>query len=187
MSVWKSHTPEDIEQARTLYEGTEVSPHDIARLLGLGTNTFYRRVNRWGWRRRRYRVEEVDALARQAAALRGADPGLAAFAARVEQDRRSSVERARDAIHGAFAAMEATQMRVAEAAISAIEGERSAKALLALSRALVEIDRLERDRSAARAADPAPVDADAMRLELARRLAALRASVAAEDAGAAGR
>jgi len=178
MPAFRAHSAEEIERARTLYEETEVSPADIARLMGLGANTFYRRVKAWGWRRRRLRVEESDAIAREA--LQSADPEVAAYGRAWEEDRRSSAERAEAAILGQIAALEGLQVRAARAALDLIDSERAARTLWRLAQALNEVEKLRRadaaprtGPAAARAKEPA-YDVDAVREELGRRLQNMR-------------
>lgn len=173
------HTPEEIAHARILYEETDVSPHDVARVLGIGTNTFYRRVKLWGWRRRRLRVAEVDAMAVEAAASRDAE--LAALGGRVIDDKRASIDRAEAAIMGQVAALEQMQERVALAAITVLDGERAGRALHRLARALVEVGRFRAEAAKAApkvgrvAADDPDGDMEALRETLRRRIDALRA------------
>ncbi|WP_020184466.1 hypothetical protein [Methylopila sp. 73B] len=178
MPAFRAHSAEEIERARTLYEETDVSPADIARLMGLGVNTFYRRVKDWGWRRRRLRVEESDAIAREA--LKSADPDIAAYGRAWEEDKRSSAERAEAAILAQIAALEGLQVRAARAALDLIDSERAARTLWRLAQALNEVEKLRRadaaprkGQAAARASEP-EVDLDALRAELGRRLENMR-------------
>jgi hypothetical protein len=179
-----SHTDDEIARARTLYEETNLSPKDIAKILGIGDNTFFRRVKAWGWRRRRLRVAEVDAAALEAAGAR--DEALRTLGRKVIDHRLAAEDRAEDAILGQIAALEAMQERVAIAAYSTIDSERGARTLYRLAQALTEVARaraerakLERLREAgddgrrARDDEP-PEDIDALRDELVRKLNAVR-------------
>lgn len=177
MPAFRSHTPDEIAHARTLYEETDLSPRDVARLLGLGVNTFYRRVKRWGWRRRRLRVEEVDAMALQAAASRDAE--LRELGEAVLDDRRSSADRAEAAVFAQIAALEAMQDRVLAAALTVRDGERAGRALQHLAKALVEVDRFRREQEdVARRAEEDAADEERARDALRRRIAALAAEEA---------
>ena len=187
MPTFIDHAPDEIARARTLYEDTDLSPHDVARILGIGTNTFYRRVKGWGWKRRRLRVAEVDAAAIEAA--RSRDEAAREVGERVIAEKLSALERAKATAVAQLDALRATQERVAHAAAASVDGERSARALNHLTRALVAIEKSEREAAQARreeaaellahrnAAAPArdePEDLDAMRARLARRLTAIR-------------
>ncbi|WP_271168121.1 hypothetical protein [Hansschlegelia plantiphila] len=184
MPAFRHHTPDEIAQARTLYEETDLSPRDIARILGLGVNTFYRRVKRWGWRRRRLRVEEVDALALEAAASR--DVELAAVGQRVLDDRRAAIDRAEAVVVGQLKALELMQERVALAALTVLDSEKTGRAVQNLAKALVEIARYRSEAQGPRrsaSADQDDAELDEMRRRLARQLEALQATVEAEEAG----
>lgn len=194
-----SHTSDEIERARTLYEDAGVSPRDVAAILGIGVNTFYRRVKHWGWRRRRRRIAEVDAAAREAALSR--DAAAREVGERVLAERLSALERARATAVAQLDALRATQERVAQAAAASVDGERSARALNHLTRALVAIEKSEREEAraqreaaaeeltrrnaAAQAREDRDIgDIDAFRIELARRLDALRRQHEGTDAPA---
>lgn len=187
MPPYVPHSPDQIAQARTLYEETDLSPHDIARILGIGINTFYRRVKRWGWRRRRLRISEVDAMARDAAAARDAE--LAALGRRVVDDQRAAIDRAEGAILGQIEALEAMQERVALAALTVLDGERTGRALTALVKALAEVSRFrsEQGARAPRPEDERPSDPEGLREQLYLRLMAFQAQAAAEEAAEAAR
>lgn len=187
MPAFRAHSLEEIERARTLYEETEAAPADIARLMGLGVNTFYRRVKDWGWRRRRLRVEESDAIAEEAArsgAERLEEARLAAEGRAWLDGRRTAAERAEAAILGQIAAIEGMQLRAAQAALDLIDSERVARTLLRLAQGLNEVRKLKdadarADATAAqgrRPPEPEPgVDVEALREELARRINVMRA------------
>lgn len=174
------HDDDEIARARTLYEETALSPHDIARLLGVSKNTFYRRVGKWGWRRRRYRVLEVEAAALDQA--RSGDEAMRARATRVIDDRRAAEDRAEAAIVGQIAALEAMQERVALAAFNAIDSERGARTIYRLAQALTEVFRARAERAKAEQAKETagegarqslydePEDLDEMRERLADKL-----------------
>lgn len=49
----KTHPPELRAKARRLYETTRTPVATIIAMLGIHVTAFYRRVKRWGWRRRR--------------------------------------------------------------------------------------------------------------------------------------
>ncbi|MFC7053842.1 hypothetical protein ACFQI3_14210 [Hansschlegelia quercus] len=175
-----SHTDDEIARARTLYEETNLSPKDIAKILGIGDNTFFRRVKAWGWRRRRLRVAEVDAAALEAAGAR--DEALRTLGREVIDHRLAAEDRAEDAILGQIAALEAMRERVAVAAYSTIDSERGARTLYRLAQALTEIARARNEKAklalASRNDDrpgAEPEDLDAMRNMLADRLERLRA------------
>lgn len=161
MPAFIDHTPDEIAWARTLYEDTAVSPHDVARILGISVNVFYRRVKAWGWRRRRLRVAEVDAAAREAA--RSRDAAAREVGERVLGEKLSALERAREAAIAQLDALRATQERVTHAAAASVDGERSARALGHLTRALLAIEKGAREEARARREE-----------ELARREAAAR-------------
>jgi hypothetical protein len=187
-----SHADDEIARARTLYEETELSPKDIASILGIGDNTFYRRVKKWGWRRRRHRVAEVDAAALRAAATQ--DEALRTLGRRVIDHRLAAEDRAEDAILAQIAAFEALQERVAIAAFTTIDCERGARTLHRLAQALTEVTKargerakLERSRGTGQDErdpfhDPQPEDMDKLRDMLADRLEKLRAQVEMDEA-----
>lgn len=157
MPAFIDHTPDQIARARTLYEDTAVSPHDVARILGLSTNTFYRRVKGWGWKRRRLRVAEVDAAAREAA--RSRDAAAREVGERVMGEKLSAFGRARAAAISQLDALRATQERVSQAAAASVDGERSARALGHLARALLVIEKGAREEARAQreeAVEPPP-------------------------------
>jgi DNA-directed RNA polymerase specialized sigma24 family protein len=64
MPSFKIIPPEDVAKARVLYETTSVSVHDIAKMLGIGTTTFMKRVKLWQWVPRNRRLAELDAAAK---------------------------------------------------------------------------------------------------------------------------
>ncbi|GLK55902.1 transcriptional regulator of acetoin/glycerol metabolism [Methylopila capsulata] len=194
MPAFRAHSREEIQRARTLYEETEAAPADIARLMGLGVNTFYRRVKQWGWRRRRLRVEESDAIAEEAVrseAERLEDARLAAEGRAWLDSRRTAAERAEAAILGQIAAIEGMQLRAAQAALDLIDSERAARTLLRLAQGLNEVRKLKdadarADATAASRGQRAPetepgFDVEAMRNELRCRIEAMRAAHAAGE------
>jgi len=175
MPAFRAHSADEIAHARTLYEETDLSPHDIARILGIGTNTFYRRVKSWGWRRRRLRVEEVEAAAVVAAGSR--DRALRRIGQRVLDERRAAIDRAEDAIVAQLDALELMQARVAAAAMTVLQSEKAARTLRLLTQTLVEVGRYRSEAAAQVAGRRARGEADAAELEKARE--ALRGKIEA--------
>lgn len=110
-------------------------------------------------------------------------------------ERLTALERAKATAVSQLDALRATQERVAQAAAASVDGERSARALNHLTRALVAIEKSEREAAQARREEAAEMLArrnaaakeraveddgddlgnlDAFRLELTRRLESLR-------------
>lgn len=175
MPAFRAHSADEIAHARTLYEETDLSPHDIAKILGIGTNTFYRRVKSWGWRRRRLRVEEVEAAAVRAAGSR--DRALRRLGKKVLDERRAAIDRAEDAIVGQLDALEMMQARVAAAAMTVLQGEKAARTLRLLTQTLVEVGRYRSEAAELSAGKRRRAESEEVDLEAARE--ALRGKIAA--------
>jgi hypothetical protein len=186
----KEHTPEDLAKAQHLYEKTLTPVDDIAAILGISRSSFSKRVRAGNWQRRRAgealpvarattdAVPEPDPAT--AAADTPADPSLPPA---VSPDAGASAPTREEA----RAALAARIQRVAEREMDAVErvldvlgpsdhaeADRCARALAGIARTLREITALNTPEDVTRADDTdddtVPVDLDALRCELARRI-----------------
>jgi hypothetical protein len=178
-------TPEQLAEARRLFEQTSMSLDEIAAAAGKSRATLSRRARAGNWQR--YRAAAPDlacAPAPAAVALPHAedaasnDPVSPQQRAQLAQRIQTVVERQMDAIE-----------RVLNAVTPADHGdaERSARTLASVSRALREVAALNRSDEAPPADetsdDSAPRDIDAFRDELARRIHAFIDARQATDSG----
>ncbi|GLK81456.1 hypothetical protein [Methylopila turkensis] len=137
---------ETIAEARRLFETTELKQVEICKRVGLAPPSLSRMIRREGWMR-------PHALARRRETVRGV---------------RAKVDEA----------LERVEPWLAGGGAELAEAERAAKTLASLVRTLRELARYDAEqatRDGGAADDDAPADLDALRDELARRLARLRA------------
>lgn len=140
---------ETIAEARRLIETTSLTQADIAQRVGVSRQALCRMVAREGWGR----------------------PAV---------DRLETVRRLRLRVDERLAAIEPLLAKSGGSGLD--EAERAAKTLGALVRTLKDLAALDRDETRAGGREDengGPVDVDALRDELARRLARMRA----EDEG----
>ncbi len=166
--------PEDIARVRKLYEGTDVPVRDLASICGLGVTTFLRRVELWGWKRRKLRMQDYDKAAKaEVDAIREAAAPLRAVA-----ENETLIDRVRAAVEREIVAIEAVLTRVEGARLRSADAERAARTLATLVKTLREVAALQRDEKldTESVADDADEyhDLDTFRRELAERLDRLR-------------
>lgn len=185
MAPKKLIPPERLAEARRLYEQTLAPVDDIVALLDVSHSLFYRIVKEGGWRGRRAHVGTFEfaraltgtglatfvpepAEQPRAEMVAGFDPVSAQRRAALAQRIMGAVERELDAVGRVLD-------RVAPA--DQIEAEHGARTLASISRTLREITALNQSDQVAPTDDTdddsVPVDIDALRSELARRLHAL--------------
>ena len=172
--------PEKIAEVRKLYEGTNVPVRDLASLCGLGVTTFLRRVDLWGWKRRKLRMKDYDAAAKvEVESIREA----AAPALRIAENE-TLIGRVRAAVEREIVAIEAVLARVEGARLRSTDAERAARTLATLVKTLREVAALQRDENTEAEGDDGSEDEfrdlKEFRSELAERLDRLRRS---RDAG----
>ena len=184
----RSVSPEALEEARRLYERTNVPVQQVADLLGISKSTFNLRRQRWGWTPRMARIPGapvplVDPLPQDtpshhetpgdpppaAVAGRAAVPAEAAPASRGELINRlvRRIEREIAALERLVALAGLAVAARPEA--SQADSERAARTLAILVRSLRELAALDREQPDG-SDDDADRDADAFRRELGRTL-----------------
>lgn len=182
-----------LKEARRLYEETNATQKSIAAMLGISAATFRSRLLLWGWTKRRGDPPPPAAPAPELNQAPAPDapqswqgqpctglaacPERSALVAKLWASVARQVARI-DAAHGQF---------VSRGAPNAGEAEGYAKLIAMLARSLRELAALDaamQDRQGHTAdAASAGTDADALRDELAQRLAALEAGAPATNAG----
>lgn len=165
--------PEKIAEVRKLYEGTDVPVRDLAAICGLGVTTFLRRVNLWGWKRRKLRMQDYD---RAAAAEVQSIREIAAPAVTIAQNE-TLIGRVRAAVEREIVAIEAVLARVEGARLRSTDAERAARTLATLVKTLREVAALQRDEQpedAGGESDDEFHDLEGFRRELAERLDRMR-------------
>jgi aminoglycoside phosphotransferase (APT) family kinase protein len=181
MPSFKVIPPEDVAKARVLYETTSVSVHDIAKMLGIGTTTFMKRVKLWQWVRRNRRLAELDAAAKANVPVEK----IRKLAARPKAalDRAALIARIRGAVLREVAAIEQSLATAESMQLRSPDRERAARALASLLKTLRETDTLEQALGAKEAEQEQEEgqfrDLDEFRRELVARLDRMR------DAGSA--
>ena len=176
--------PDMLEEARRLYEQTLAPVDDIADMLGMANSSFYRIVNRHGWRGRR--AKEARGQFVRALSKAGADALIAAPAdqprAAIEpksplataEQRLLLAQRLQEAVGDQIDALK----RVAKLAGDQAQLGEGARAIAAVSRSLRETHELLRPPAEEKKPDvapdePFPYDVDHFRCELARALRAV--------------
>lgn len=200
----RSVSPEALEEARRLYERTNVPVQQVADLLGISKSTFNLRRQRWGWTPRMARipgapVPRADVIPQDLRPqdLRPQDPladdpsaagpppiavatGAAAPAEAAPASRGDLINRLVRRIEGEIAALErlvalAGLAVAARPEASQADSERAARTLAILVRSLRELAALDREQPDG-SDDDADRDADAFRRELGRTLERVLAS-----------
>jgi hypothetical protein len=184
----RSVSPEALEEARRLYERTNVPVQQVADLLGISKSTFNLRRQRWGWTPRMARIPGApaplaeltlqDPLADDPPAA-GPPPvpgtlGAAAPADAAPASRGELINRLVRRIEREIAALErlvalAGLAVAARPEASQADSERAARTLAILVRSLRELAALDREQPDG-SDDDADRDADAFRRELGRTL-----------------
>jgi hypothetical protein len=166
-------TPEALDEARRLYERSNVPVQQIADMLGISKSTLNTRIPRWGWTRRAGRIPppETDPaplpvvnappLAPPTAANLPAAPGGAL--------RGDLITRLVTRIEAEIGAVERIVARAGLAANGVTQAERAARTLAILVRSLRELAALARHEPEEEDED-AGRDADAFRRELGATL-----------------
>jgi hypothetical protein len=176
--------PEKIAEVRKLYEGTDVPVRDLASICGLGVTTFLRRVELWGWKRRKLRMKDYDAAAnREVESIREAAVPAIAVA-----ESETLIDRVRAAVEREIVAIEAVLTRVEGARLRSSDAERAARTLATLVKTLREVAALQRDEKPEQTSGEGQDkpdedefrDLEEFRSELAERLDRLRRSRNAE-------
>jgi hypothetical protein len=168
-------TPEQLAQARYLYEQTLVPMIDIAAMLGISMCTFRARVKEFGWHQRNpkgrsfspeqllQRKAEATATAKKKDDMQ--ESGAAAPPAPI--DRVARVARLERIVE--------TQIEVIDQLMKKLgagdDPERVARSVALLHRTLQELLRQEPPVTEAADDDDVPCDLDELRRELSRRLA----------------
>lgn len=195
----RSVSPEALEEARRLYERTNVPVQQVADLLGISKSTFNLRRQRWGWRPRMARIPGApvpladvtpqdlrpqDQFTDDPPAA-GPPPVTAASAAPAPAEaapasRGELINRLVRRIEREIAALErlvalAGLAVAARPEASQADSERAARTLAILVRSLRELAALDREQPDG-SDDDADRDADAFRRELGRTLERVLAS-----------
>ncbi|WP_371345265.1 hypothetical protein [Ancylobacter sp. IITR112] len=184
----RSVSPEALEEARRLYERTNVPVQQVADLLGISKSTFNLRRQRWGWTPRMARipgapVSPADPLPQDTPSQHEApaDPppvhlagGAATPAETAPASRGELINRLVRRIEREIAALErlvalAGLAVAARPEASQADSERAARTLAILVRSLRELAALDREQPDG-SDDDADRDADAFRRELGRTL-----------------
>jgi hypothetical protein len=157
-------SPEQFAEGRRLYEQTRMPVDDIARMMGIGTRTFYTRVRSWGWQRRGSRIPRLDpsrSAPEEAPASRSQQASTdLPLAARIER-----------LVEHELAAIEKIMRRRGPDESRSEEMDRSARVLASLARTLQEMKRLDsQDTRHQDENDRGPDDPDEFARELLRQL-----------------
>lgn len=195
----RSVSPEALEEARRLYERTNVPVQQVADLLGISKSTFNLRRQRWGWTPRMARIPGAPAPLAEPTPQdpRSQDPladdppaagppavtgaaGAAASAQAAPASRGELINRLVRRIEREIAALErlvalAGLAVAARPEASQADSERAARTLAILVRSLRELAALDREQPDG-SDDDADRDADAFRRELGRTLERVLAS-----------
>ncbi|MDQ0347208.1 hypothetical protein [Ancylobacter vacuolatus] len=152
-------SPEALDEARRLYELTRVPVQQVADMLGISKSTLNTRIKLWGWTRRIGRIP------------RAADEGAAPD---VPASRGELIARLVRRIEAEIAAIERRVLLAGlgpaqQPEASHADGERAARTLAILVRALRELAALEKQEPDG-SDDDASRDADTFRRELGRTL-----------------
>lgn len=191
----RSVSPEALEEARRLYERTNVPVQQVADLLGISKSTFNLRRQRWGWTPRMARIPGAPAslaepppqdLTPQEPFADNSPiawpppatgtPGAATLAEAAPASRGELINRLVRRIEREIAALErlvalAGLAVAARPEASQADSERAARTLAILVRSLRELAALDREQP-----DGSDDDADAFRRELGRTLERVLAS-----------
>jgi hypothetical protein len=188
-------SPELTAEGRRLYERTQTPLQDIAATMGICRRTLENRIREWNWTRRRIASRPIELLhAVRGAAIAtmtgDAPPSARNSSAPVSPERRAALaeriqnvaERELDAVERVLALMGPSDQA---------EAEQATRTLASISRILREVAALNQPTEVISPDetddDALPVDLDALRNELARRLHALiDAGLEAESTGGPG-
>ncbi len=165
--------PEKIAEVRKLYEGTDVPVRDLAAICGLGVTTFQKRVNLWGWKGRKLRMQDYDRAAKaEVEAIREVSRAAVTIA-----ENESLIDRVRAAVEREIVAIEAVLSRVEGARLRSTDAERAARTLATLVKTLREVAALQRDEQPEADSGESENefrDLEEFRAELAERLDRIR-------------
>jgi hypothetical protein len=150
--------PELIVEAKRLYLHSNVPVLDICALLGIGSNTFVRRVKQWGWpmRSKRIPMQEPDEATRvdSATALPANGRDAPLRAPPTEAERLALAHRLYRLVEAELAASEAAAARLRSDPDPPTEKAERSRALAALARALHAVNSLCKPRSATDCDEP---------------------------------
>jgi hypothetical protein len=172
--------PELVVEGKRLYERTQTAQQDIAALMGISRDTLHRRVREWGWRRRPMRSRTLDLLhaVRGAVATTATEPQTANAAGTesISPERCSALaERIMTAVEQQLTVIG----RMVEKFLTSDDelSDNHARILAGIAHTLREITPFTRPEELTpphdAKDDSLPLDVDALRNELARRLNAL--------------
>ncbi len=167
--------PEKIAEVRKLYEGTDIPVRDLASISGLSVTTFLKRVNLWGWKRRKLRMKDYD----KAATAEVESIRETARSAVLIAENETLIDRVRSAVEREIVAIEAVLTRVEGARLRSTDAERAARTLATLVKTLREVAALQREEkpeSENGEGEDEFRDIEEFRAELAERLDRLRRS-----------
>lgn len=161
-------TPEAIDEARRLYERSNVPVQQIADMLGISKSTLNTRIRRWGWTRRAGRIPPPQADPAplpvvSAPPLAPASPGPAS-----PPLSGDLITRLVTRIESEIGAVERIVARAGFSPQPVTEAERAARTLAILVRSLRELAALARNTPEEEDEDAR--DADAFRRELGATL-----------------
>ncbi|WAC27282.1 hypothetical protein [Ancylobacter sp. SL191] len=165
-------TPEALDEARRLYERSNVPVQQIADMLGISKSTLNTRIPRWGWTRRAGRIPPPDADPAPALApapTAAAPPLVPALPTAGGALRGDLITRLVARIEAEIGAVERIVARAGLAANGVTQAERAARTLAILVRSLRELAALARQEPEEEDED-AGRDADAFRRELGATL-----------------
>lgn len=179
------YTPEFLAAAQRRYEDTNDSLAAMAAEFGVSERTINRMRDRGGWKRRSEREpRELSAvhLLDQATTLLTAPRAAAPQPAPPAEAGVSAVERIEKLVEKEIEAEEAARAQLGRLPRTRPDAERAARTLATLTQTLQALQRL-RCGADARAGDDddMPVDIDAFRNEIARRIEAFVASRMGEE------
>ncbi|WGD30384.1 hypothetical protein AncyloWKF20_00650 [Ancylobacter sp. WKF20] len=163
-------TPEALDEARRLYERSNVPVQQIADMLGISKSTLNTRIRGWGWTRRAGRIPPPDADPAPAPAPTEAAPPLVpAIPTAGGALRGNLITRLVARIESEIGAVERIVARAGLAANGVTQAERAARTLAILVRSLRELAALARQEPEEEDED-AGRDTDAFRRELGATL-----------------
>ncbi|MFD2031711.1 hypothetical protein ACFSKM_17940 [Ancylobacter dichloromethanicus] len=142
-------SPEALDEARRLYELTNVPVKQVADMLGIAKSTLSHRVRLWGWQPRKARIPLALPPPALPPTVEPVAAGAGAVAAGPPADRRELIARLVRRIETEIAAIERLVGRAGlNAAMkpeaSHADGERAARTLAILVRSLRELAALEK-------------------------------------------
>jgi len=171
-------TPEALDEARRLYEHTNVPMQQIADMLDISKSTLNIRIGRWGWRRRMGRIPLHPPRAGVVPLVPAREEGMPDEPVSDELPRRDLIGRLIRQMEGEIAAVQRIVARAGLSADGGAEAERAARTISVLVRSLRELVTLDKHDPNGEADDVR--DADAYRRELGETL---KGVLAAGEAG----